>query len=201
LASEDIVVQLARDVDGTYPRLWSIYLDPLYAYVVRRIRNEEDARDIMQDIFERAYRALKRYSAERILMLQLRPWLYTIAENACLNYQTRYRASLPLSLDILEGSASLDILDTSSELPDVIAETHEIRQELLLLIAKLPKKYQTALIWHFFNELSYNEIAAKLHLKAATIRIHVHRGLSLLRRMLIEQQKEQDKKREVHYDK
>lgn len=155
----------------------------------------------MQDIFERVYRALKSYPAERILMLQLRPWLYTIAENACLNYQTRYRAFIPLSLDISEGSSSLDIPDTRSELPDVMVETHEIRQELLLLIAKLPKKYRMALIWHFFNDVSYNEIAAKLHMKVATVRVHVHRGLSLLRQMLIEQQKEQKKKRMVPYDK
>src|SRR5438034_8314 len=82
--NEDILVQLAKDVDGSYPRLWSMYTDRLYADVVQKILNKEDARDIIQDVFERVYRHLKSYPPERILKLQLDAWLYKITKNACL---------------------------------------------------------------------------------------------------------------------
>jgi RNA polymerase sigma-70 factor, ECF subfamily len=188
--NEDILVQLAKDVDGYYPHLWSMYIDQLYAYVRRKTMNREDANDIIQDVFERVYRALKSYPAERILKLRLRPWLYTITEHTCLNYKTRYLTPCPLSLDTSEGSPHLDIPDTRSEPPDVIAERHESNHELHSLVSTVPKKYRDPLVWHFFNDLSYDEIAVKLQQKGATIRVHVHRGISHLRQTLIKQQKE-----------
>jgi hypothetical protein len=48
--NEDIRDQLATDVQRYYPRLLSMYIDPLYVSVVKRIANEEDAKDIMQNI-------------------------------------------------------------------------------------------------------------------------------------------------------
>jgi RNA polymerase sigma-70 factor (ECF subfamily) len=192
--TEDLLAQLAEDVHGTYPRLWSMYNDPLYAYVVRKVMNQEDARDITQDVCERAYRALASYPAERILKLQLRAWLYKITDNACINYKTRYRACHPLPLDTSEESCFLDIPDADNEPPDVIAETHETNSELLSLVSKLPQRYRDPLVWHFFNDLSYDEIAARLQQKGATIRVHIHRGISLLRQMLTKQQREHYRK-------
>jgi RNA polymerase sigma-70 factor (ECF subfamily) len=188
--TEDILAQLARDVDGAYPRLWSMYIDQLYAYVARKTMNQEDARDIVQDVFERVYRALKSYPPERILDLKLRSWLYTITDHVCLNYKTRYLAGQPLPLDTSEESVYLDIPDTESEPPDVIVETFETRNELLALIFGLPRKYRDPLVWHFFNGLSYDEIAARLQQKGATIRVQIHRGISRLRQTLTSQQRE-----------
>ena len=189
--NEDILVQLAKDVDGSYPRLWSMYTDRLYADVVQKILNKEDARDIIQDVFERVYRHLKSYPPERILKLQLDAWLYKITKNACLNYQMRYQARRPLSLDTSEGSPYLDVPDTRSETPDMIAERREDRYELLYGLSRIPKKYQEPLFLRFFKDMSNDEIAESLHQKVGTVRGHVSRGITQLRQILVKPQPEQ----------
>ncbi len=81
-----------------------------------------------------------------------------------------------------------------NEPPDVIAETHETNSELLSLVCTLPEKYRDPLVWHFFSNLSYDEIAARLQQKGATIRVHIHRGISYLRQTLTNEQRERYKK-------
>ena len=76
---------LARDLDGTFERLVRDYQDRLYSFACRLARNPEDAEEIAQDAFVRAYRALKTYPAERIRALSLKAWLYQITLNTARN--------------------------------------------------------------------------------------------------------------------
>ena len=82
---------LARDLDGSFERLVLAYQDRLYAFALRFCGNREDAEEVAQDAFVRAYRALKTYPADRVRALALRAWLYRIALNVALREGTAAR--------------------------------------------------------------------------------------------------------------
>ena len=76
---------LARDLEGSFERMVRDYQDRLYSFAHRLTGNPEDAEEIAQDAFVRAYRALKTYPAERVRALQLKAWLYRITLNLARN--------------------------------------------------------------------------------------------------------------------
>ncbi|MER3459109.1 MAG: RNA polymerase sigma factor, partial [Chloroflexota bacterium] len=82
---DDLAAQLATGVDSHFERLVLAYQDRLYAFALRLSANPQDAEEIVQDAFVRAYHALKRYEAERIRTMALKPWLYQIALNVFRN--------------------------------------------------------------------------------------------------------------------
>ena len=76
---------LTEEFDTGFTALVREYQPGIYAGALRLTRRPEDARDVAQDTFVRAYRALLSYEDDRILELQIRPWLWTIALNLCRN--------------------------------------------------------------------------------------------------------------------
>src|SRR5262252_8133347 len=82
---------LAADLDGPFERLVPEYQDRLFGFALRLTRSREDAEEIAQDAFVRAYRAMKSYPAERVRSLALRAWLYRITLNVARNHRRRRR--------------------------------------------------------------------------------------------------------------
>src|SRR5947209_191740 len=75
---EDLQVLLATDLDRYFPALVSRYEGQLIAHAYCRLGVRQDAEEVVQESFERAYYALKGYSHQRIRILHLQAWLYTI---------------------------------------------------------------------------------------------------------------------------
>ncbi|WP_422877905.1 RNA polymerase sigma factor [Ktedonosporobacter rubrisoli] len=115
--SEDILTLLATDLDCYYEQLVALYWRQLYVFVLRRARSPQDAEDIVQEAFVRAYLALQRYSAQRILCLKLRPWLYKVAWSVYCNYTGRSKSppSMPLEGPARICSLSWKMLKRSSQ--------------------------------------------------------------------------------------
>ena len=76
--------RLAADLDGTFEELVLAMQGPVYRFAYRWCGNAQDAEEIAQDAFVRAYRALQGYGPERIAALRLTPWLLTITINLLL---------------------------------------------------------------------------------------------------------------------
>ena len=95
---EELRGRLAEDLDGAFEDLVRSYQDRLFSFALRLTGRREDAEEIAQDAFVRAYRALSTYPAERIRGMSLRAWLYQITLNVTRN---RMRGKKPklVSLD------------------------------------------------------------------------------------------------------
>ena len=100
---EDISQLLASDVDGHFEQLMLHYQHRLYAFVLRQVGNAQNAEDIVQEAFLRAYHALKNYPPARIREMRLQQWLYKITLNVLRN-ATRTRQHAEISLDLNENS-------------------------------------------------------------------------------------------------
>ena len=77
--------RLAEDLDGAFEDLVRAYQDRLFSFALRLTSRREDAEEIAQDAFVRAYRALGTYPAERIRGMALRAWLYQVTLNVTRN--------------------------------------------------------------------------------------------------------------------
>lgn len=180
----DILALLATDLRHSYERLISIYWHRLKVFIMRQVGSAQDAEDIVQEAFVRAYYALEGYPAQRILALKLRPWLYKITWSVYCNYIERSKLQQVVALDISEDSAILELEDDEHEQPEAAFENEERRRELIALVDTLPQRYRQVISLHYFEDLSYQEIADIFNQPTGTVRVSVHRGIGLLRKAL-----------------
>jgi len=179
---EVLLSLLGTDLDRHFRQLVSRYQQRLYSFAIRLVGSPQDAEDISQETFLRAYHALKSYPVPRVRALRLRQWLYTITLNIFRNRQRKpEHQSIPLNTS--EGSPLLEIEDPSSG-PEEEAYWHEMRRELETQLASLGEPYRIAVTLFYFEDLSYSEIAELLNQPIGTVKAHVHRALRQLHKAL-----------------
>src|SRR2546425_137293 len=159
------------------------YQNMVFTTAVRLLGSEAEAEDVSQEVFLKAY--------ERYAELRKSPtiggWLKTVTRNLCLNHLSRYRARWRF---FSEMSPDRDDEETSA--PEWAApDTHEHevatadhRQLLEAALQKLPPGQRVPLVLYHFEEMSYDEIAAKLRVSLSKVKTDIHRGREALRRKL-----------------
>jgi RNA polymerase sigma-70 factor, ECF subfamily len=176
--------QFAADVDLYHEHLVNLYWQPLKAFILSRTGSLQDAEDIVQEAFIRAYLALDHYTLEQIQTLKARPWLYKITWNVFCNHVKRSKLSSQVYLESLEENSLLEQEHPSDEHPEQAFEQVERRQELETLVATLPHHYRVPVTMYYFEDLRYREIAEILQQPVGTVKVYVHRGIQLLRKAL-----------------
>jgi RNA polymerase sigma-70 factor, ECF subfamily len=184
---EERLSQLADDVDRYYELLVELYWYQLKIFVIRRIGNPQDAEDIVQDVFVRAYVALERYPVQQRQSLKVRAWLYKIAWNLTSNFVSRSPQSMLSLYDESEEHILRDQEDEESEHPEDLIEQIERKQELEALVETLPQHYKVVVCLYYFEELKLQEIADILNLPLGTVKVYVRRGIQALRKSLVKQ--------------
>jgi RNA polymerase sigma-70 factor (ECF subfamily) len=184
---DDILDRLASDLESSYEQLMSLYWQQLKAFVLRRTGSLQDAEDIVQEAFMRAYLALERYTPQQIRTLKVRPWLYKVTWNVYCNYTGRARAPSSISLDALEEETQQGLEDDPNGQPEKVFEQMERRQELEKLVETLPQHYRDVISMYYFEELTHQEIADILGQPIGNVRVHLHRGLKRLQKILTTQ--------------
>jgi RNA polymerase sigma-70 factor, ECF subfamily len=158
------------------------YQNMVFSTAVRLLGNEAEAEDISQEVFLKAY--------ERFAELSQSPtvggWLKTVATNLCLNHLTRYRARWRFFSEMFskegeeEKPADFPAPDTMSERLDEADHRRLLEQAL----QKLPAAQRVPIVLFHFENLSYEEIAAKLRISLSKVKTDIFRGREALRRKL-----------------
>jgi RNA polymerase sigma-70 factor (ECF subfamily) len=162
------------------------YQRRLYGFALRMTGNREDAEEIVQDAFVRAYRALGKMSPEQRAELRLQPWLYTITLNVTRN---RLRSKRPanVALDALADADALLRGSAVREGPPQPENIVEQRADMALVeraLLQLPMHLRAAATLRFIEGRSHPEIAEILNQPIGTVKSHVHRAVRILRRIL-----------------
>ncbi len=168
----------------TFDRIVDEYQRRLYGFALRMTGNREDAEEIVQDAFVRAYRALGKMSEEQRAELRLQPWLYTITLNVTRN---RLRSKRPanVALDALADPDALLRGSTEGPLrPETIVEQNTEVALVERALLQLPMHLRAAATLRFIEGRSHPEIAEILHQPIGTVKSHVHRAVRILRRIL-----------------
>ena len=184
---KELKALLASDLPTYFKLLMLTYYKKLITFVSLNY-NQHYAEDIVQEAFINAYNALAKSSAEQIVSMNIRPWLYTITRNLYLNHCTRYIKVPSISTDIQEGRDLLEKTESGQYAPpDKEVEAKETYNELHRCIKRLPDKFRLPVFLHYISELEYQEVAEVLQQPVNTVKSNGLRGLKKLRKMMREE--------------
>lgn len=172
---------LAGDESG-YQRLLDRHRQGIYGMAYRMLGDAEDANDVAQEAFVKAFTSLEKYDRR----FKFSSWLYRIATNLCID-TLRRRKGHTISLDAEDE----DGRDLKSRLPDRNSDPSDLVQRsergaiIKRALEKLDAKYRTVIVLRHDQELSYEEIASILGLPVGTVKVRVHRARQRLRDLLV----------------
>ncbi len=145
----------------------------VYQLCYRFVGNHEDASDLSQDVFLRAFRGLRSFRGQS----SLGTWLYRIGVNVCLN---RVSAKTPLSEPIDERQ----FVDERAESPSERVLKAERGARVRAAIAQLPRKQRATLILRTYHEMSHQEIADVLGSSVGAVKANFFHALGRLKKLL-----------------
>lgn len=164
-----------------YRELIRRYERAVYSLARRMVDDEEEARDIAQEAFIRAFRSLESFERTR----PFSSWIFKITSNLCIDYYRRRRLatiSLDAPADEKQGP-KLEVSDHRPRPDDDLARSEEERR-LDALMRSLPATYRVVVLLRHQSDLSYEEIASALGVPLGTVKARLHRAHHLLRRKL-----------------
>lgn len=153
---------------------------PIYALAYRVLGRDEDARDVAQETFLRAFRALPGFKGQA----KFSSWLYRIALNLCRDWIRRKKRTpvvdMPEGVDISELAVDSGPVESIEDLVS--------RQEMSRIVAqgmtRLPEEQRTAIVLKEYHGLTFQEIADLQGCPLSTVKTRLYQGLSVLRKHL-----------------
>lgn len=180
---EDLVIirSVLSGSHADYGLLWEKYNKQIFANVLKIVRNIDDADDIVQDTFVKAFNALHTFNQT----YPFPAWLYKIASNTCIDYFRRKRIR-PISIENMNvhGGDIYDIIPDASIPIDIHIINSERKESLMKAIQQLPDRYKECIQLRHFEELTYEEISQKMNLPLGTIKITLFRARKMLHSLL-----------------
>ena len=181
MTSDEELVARSREGDlDSFNQLVLRWERPIYALAYRVIGREEEARDIAQETFLRAFRALKGFKGQA----KFSSWLYRITLNLCRDWMRRERrtpiAQTPEGVDLVELAGE----STPWESIEDLVSRKELGRAVAKAMSVLPEEQRTAIILKEYQGLTFQEIADLLECPLSTVKTRLYQGLSVLRRQL-----------------
>jgi RNA polymerase sigma-70 factor, ECF subfamily len=168
---------LARE-PGAFDLIVERHKRSVYQLCYRFVGNHEDASDLSQDVFLRAYRGLRSFRGQS----SLGTWLYRIGVNVCLN---RVNAKTPLA-NATEPVDDQRVVDDRIESAPERLLREERGERVRAAIAALPRKQRVTLVLRMYHEMSHQEIADVLGSSVGAVKANFFHALNNLKRALSE---------------
>jgi RNA polymerase sigma-70 factor (ECF subfamily) len=181
----ELLDRLRAGDDAAYLELVQSNTAQMLAVARRFMRNEDDARDAVQDAFLSAFRALESFNGEALLST----WLHRITVNACLmKLRTRRRHPEESIDDLLPGFLEDGHMATPNEPwrggAEALLEVEENRRLVNAAIDRLPEKYRTVLMLRDIEDFDTEQTAATLGLTVPAVKTRLHRARQALKSLL-----------------
>lgn len=174
---------LAGDNDA-FGELVEAYQDKVYNLALRMCGNADDAFDLAQDAFFRAWRGLSGFQFESAFST----WLFRLTSNVCLDWLRARKRRPTVSLTTLDDEGEevqMDVRDPGKS-PEELLLAAEDREALAKAMNELPVEYREILTLRAIDDLSYTEIAEILHLREGTVKSRLSRARLALRNKLLQ---------------
>ncbi len=179
---EELVSQAIDGDTDSFNELVKRWERPIYALAYRTLGREDDARDVCQETFLRAYRALPGFKGEA----KFSSWIYRIALNLCRDWMRKQRRT-----PVVQAPEGVEITDLAAERGPVESiETLVARRQLTQRVASamrsLPEDQRTAIVLKEYHGMTFQEIADLQGCPLSTVKTRLYQGLTVLRRLLAE---------------
>ncbi len=176
----EFIVQARQGDRAAFGELVKRYQRRAYAVAYSLVGNRDDAMEIAQDSFVKAYRAMGRFDSE----LPFYPWLYRIIRNTCLNHIKKRSRRGESSLDgMMEQGTDFA---SANRGPSETAGVDELRVRLARCMRALSESHREILSLRHVEELSYEEIARVLEVPKGTVMSRLHAARRALREAMMQ---------------
>jgi RNA polymerase sigma-70 factor (ECF subfamily) len=177
------LVKSALDGDQkAYKALFEMYKQAIFHIAVKIVRNPEEANDLVQETFIKAFGSLKTFDHN----YRFSTWLYKIAANCSIDY-LRKRKIDSMSLDkpiaTKDGDVQMEIPDNTHN-PEKDLRSHEQSIGIEDAIDSLPDKYREVIVLRHKEDKPYEEIASLLNVPVGTVKARIFRARELLKKKL-----------------
>jgi len=183
LKDEDIIAYVLKGKAELFSVLIDRYQNKVYSTAYNYTHDQEEARDLTQEIFIKVYNSLGSYNKKA----SFSTWLYRIAVNRCIDWTRKKRLKTVSAIN--DGEEETDIYDTIED-DSLGPEEMYIRQEnaenIRAAIEDLPEMYKTAIILYYFEDFSPQEIADIAGVPKRTIETRLYRAKNMLKLKLEE---------------
>jgi RNA polymerase sigma-70 factor, ECF subfamily len=181
IADEELVTLAQNGDPGAFEMLVEKYKQKAYRIAFNFTRDREAAKDLSQDAFLRAFTRLRNFDRQASFYT----WFYRILVNICIDYRRRGKTLAWESYDeTMHRFAEGDHGAAMPAPPDRQAMAGELSRRVGAALAALPRSQRTAFILKNHEGLSIREIAAIMEAAEGTVKVHLHRAVTALRRSL-----------------
>ncbi|MBX2961886.1 MAG: sigma-70 family RNA polymerase sigma factor [Cyclobacteriaceae bacterium] len=165
--------------EQAYAKLMQRYKRPVYHMILKMVRNVDDAEDLTIESFAKAFKSLHRFKKD----FTFSTWLFRIATNNTIDHIRKKKLNtLSISNTFTDDNGEGVSIDVEDENLNPQEEAIKAQKEELIqvFVDKLPPKYQKLVRLRYFNELSYEEIAAEIEAPLGTVKAQLHRARELM---------------------
>lgn len=149
--------------------IWEDYKASLYLYILKRVEDQDVAKDILQEVLLKSYQ----YCSKGKTVLYLKSWLYKIAQNSIIDYFKKAGKRAPIDFDLPEQDEHHSLVGEASEY-------------IRVLLKLLPDEYAIPLSMHDLEDIDQKTIAEKLHLTLSNTKSRIQRARTKLKERFLE---------------
>ncbi|MEM0998915.1 MAG: sigma-70 family RNA polymerase sigma factor [Bacteroidota bacterium] len=175
----ELVKRAKKNDPKAYEKLLSKYRKSVYYMLLKMVNNSDDAEDLTQEAFAKAFNSLHKFDSKYAFST----WLFRIATNNCIDFIRKKRiqtVSIDNPYENDDGdSMTFDIRDPNLN-PNEVMLKKQRKEYLKMAVSNLPAKYKRLVELRYFQELSYEEVAKELELPLGTVKAQLFRARELL---------------------
>ena len=176
------VNEVLKGDQNAFEEVVTLFQHRLYQVCYRMLGNAQEAEDIAQEAFVRAYINIHTFDQKR----KFSTWLFRIATNLCIDRIRKKKPDYYLDANVpgTDGLNMYSQIAAAGELPEEEVERMELQDRIHYEIGRLPDKYRSVIILRYIEELPLQEIGDILELPLGTVKTRVHRGREALRKQM-----------------
>jgi RNA polymerase sigma-70 factor (ECF subfamily) len=176
------IQQVLKGDQNAFGEIVELYKDKIFQLCYRMLGNRQEAEDMAQEAFVRAYVNIHRFRTD----LKFSTWLYRIATNLCIDRIRKKKPDYFLDAEVpgTDGLTMYSQVAAEIDLPEKQVETLELQDMIQAEINRLPEKYRSVIVLKYIEELPLKEISDVLDLPIGTVKTRIHRGREALRKQL-----------------
>lgn len=175
LDDDEIIIRSQKGDNAAFGELVNRYQRRVFALAYQMTQDSEDADDLSQEAFIRAYEAIGRFQVG----MKFYTWMYRIVVNLCINFQKKRSRIVNLSPE-----HEARIPSKRKQNPAVIIQNEELGETIRNALEKLPDHQKTVFALRVFQDLSYKEIADTLNISIGTVMSRLNRAREALKSYL-----------------
>ena len=176
----ELVDRAQKGDQRAYTELMSLYRESVFFMMKKMIANSDDAEDLTIEAFGKAFKRLGQYSPDYAFST----WLFKIASNNCIDFLRKKRLGKTISLDTGyssedDGDGAIDLEFEGLNPEEKLMKSQRV-DEMHRIVEQLKPKYRQLVEMRYFQEMSYDEIAAELEIPLGTVKAQLFRARELM---------------------